>query len=64
MTDPTNTKLNEAVDATETELLHEENAFALFQLHCRYYESGDKAGKILKQKTTRKTARQFQVFTI
>lgn len=48
--DPTTTQLKEAVDGTKAELkaiLHEENAFALFQLRRRYYESGDKAGKML-----------------
>ena len=61
MRDPTNTQLKKAVDVTKTELkaiLHEENAFSLFQLRRKYYESGDKAGKMLALRLKQQENRQ------
>lgn len=50
MLDPDNLQLKNSVLVIKTELqtiLYEENAFALFQLCRIFFESGDKAGKML-----------------
>lgn len=61
MKDPTNTQIRKAVDTTRTELkaiLHEENAFALFQLRRKNYEFGEKSGKMLALRLKQQENRQ------
>ena len=50
MRDPMNMRLKNEMLICKAELqsiIHEETAFALFRLRRKYFESGDKAGKML-----------------
>lgn len=61
MMDPTNIQIKKAVEVSKTELksiIYEENAFALYQLRRREYESGDKAGKMLALRLKQQESRQ------
>ena len=62
MREPNNNKLEDAVlicRAQLQEMIHEETTFALFKLKRKYFESGDKAGKMLAMRLKQMEAKHF-----